>query len=150
VQSPFLSLNEGEKRSGVVLRLKPAYSISGKILGESGRPFKDSRLGVLAWVESNKQGGNLNQYEISRQTLVHDDGSYILTGLDNRPVFIMVIDFDPDEKEHSWSHCSYPGAASKDQPQMVFFKKGKYIQNVDIRQDQKGEFVLVDNGNNKI
>jgi len=149
-QSPFLSLNEGEKRSGVVLKLKPAYSISGKILGESDRPFKDSRLGVLAWVESNRQGGNLNRYEIVKQTLVRNDGSYTLTGLDNRPVFLMVIDFDSDEKEQPWSHCSYPGEVSKDQAQMVNFNKGKNIENVDIQQNQKGEFVIVDNGNNKI
>jgi len=149
-QSPFLSLSEGEKKTGVVLRLKPAYSISGRIMRENGMPFTGDRLGVLAWVESNKQDETLNRYEIVKQTLVRNDGSYALTGLDNRPVFLMVIDFDSDEKEQAWSRCSYPGAAPKEQAQMVYFNKGRYVDNVDIRQNQKGEFVLMGNGNNKI
>jgi beta-lactamase regulating signal transducer with metallopeptidase domain len=141
-QTPFFSLKEGEKRSGIILKLKPAYSFSGKILGEDGQPVRDSHLGVLAWVRSDKQDGNLNRFEIARQTLVSPDGSYLLAGLDNRPVYVMVIDFGSEEKEQPWAPCYFPGAASREQAQMVSFNKTKHIQNINIQLTKKGEFVL--------
>jgi len=102
----------------------------------------NSHLGVLAWVKSEKPGGGLNQYELVKQKLVQSDGSYRLSGLDNRPVYIMVIDFGSDEKELPTPHCSYPGTSSNDQAQMVYFRKDNPVERIDIAQNNKGEFVL--------
>jgi beta-lactamase regulating signal transducer with metallopeptidase domain len=145
-QVPFFSLKDGEKRSGLILKLKPAYSLSGKVLGEDGQPIRDSRLGVLAWVKSDKQKENLNRYEIARQTLVSPDGSYQLAGLDNRPVYVMVIDFGSEEKDQPWAPCYFPGSASKEQAQMVSFNKDRSVENINIQLTKKGEFILKGDG----
>jgi beta-lactamase regulating signal transducer with metallopeptidase domain len=140
-QFPQFTLNEGEKRTDLVLKVEPACSISGRILDENDTPCKDSDLTVMAWVEVDKQG-NGNRYKIAGQTQLTADGSYLLDGLDNRPVYIMALDWRCQEKDSFYPPCYYPGTVARDEAQMVNFNNGSSVKNIDIVLKKKGNFVL--------
>ncbi|MHC4557685.1 MAG: M56 family metallopeptidase [Planctomycetota bacterium] len=138
----WFSLEDGERRTDLVLKAKPAYSISGIVLDESGEPLRDQKLWVWAWAELDELGGNLNRYRIVEQKLVASDGSYFLDGLDGQPVYIMAIDLKAEEKDESYPPCYYPGTVARNEAHKVYFAEENAVVGIDIRLKKKGRFVL--------
>jgi hypothetical protein len=86
---PRFSLKDGEHRSGIVLKAKDAYQISGKIVDKDGHAPKDvdtSRVLAWSWNDQSKK------YTLE-QTGVRPDGSYFIDGLSDRPAYVMAIDW---------------------------------------------------------
>ncbi len=141
-QYPKFSLKDKEKRTDLLLKAKPAYSISGRVLDENGKPLRDRTLSVLAWVELDEPEGNRNRYNIVEQTRVTADGSYLLGGLDERPVYVMAIDWKSAEKDEFYPPCYYPETVARNEAEKVHFDEGKTIDGIDIHLKKKGKFIL--------
>jgi len=139
---PKFSLGDKEERADVVLRVKPACSIAGKILDENGEPPRYGKLWVRAWVKLDEPGGNLNRYSIAGTSRIASDGSYSLDGLDGRPVYIMAIDVRSEEKDEFYPPCYYPGTVDRNKAKKVHFEDTKSVEEVNIRLQMKGEFIL--------
>jgi beta-lactamase regulating signal transducer with metallopeptidase domain/protocatechuate 3,4-dioxygenase beta subunit len=140
--NPSFTLGDGEQRTGIVLKLKPACTISGVILDESGRPLSNEKLWVVAWQEKDTPDGLGCTYEIAAQATVTADGSYVLDRLDTRPFYVMAMDYRSEQKDDYWPPCYYPGTFDRNKAQKVFLDKGKSADNVDIRLQRHGEFAL--------
>lgn len=141
-QHPRFSLKDKEKRTDLLLKARPAYSISGRVLDENGKPLRDRTLWVLAWVELDEPEGNRNRYKIVEQTRITSDGSYLLGGLDDRPVYVMAIDWKSAEKDEFYPPCYYPETVARKEAKKVRFDEGKSIDGIDIHLKKKGEFIL--------
>jgi protocatechuate 3,4-dioxygenase beta subunit len=138
---PKFSLRDKEQRTGVVLRIKPACRIEGKILDENGEPLRGRTLHVEAWVELAEPIGQ-KRYSIAEDSRIASDGSYLLDGLDGRPVYVMAIDKRSQEKDEYSPPCYYPGTVDRNKAKKVTFDGTKSVENVDICLQKKGEFVL--------
>lgn len=139
---PEFSLRDKEQRTNVILKVTPACSISGKVLDESGQPPKYGKLWVYVWAELDEPGGNLKQYSMVGQTRIESDGSYSLDGLDGRPVYVMAIDLRSEEKDEFYPPCYYPGTVDRNKAKKVSFEETKSVKQIDIRLQEKGEFIL--------
>lgn len=140
-QSSFFSLNESENRTGIIFRLKPDYSISGKVLAQDGKPINDNQIMVFAYAESEKEDVNL-MYTIVGQTDVSEDGSYLMDGLDGRPIYVIVTDHSSAEKDHPLPPNYYPGTVSREDAKMIYFDNGNFVEDVDIQLSERGEYNL--------
>ncbi len=141
-QYPKFSLKDKEKRTDLLLKAKPAYSISGRVLDENGEPLRDRTIWVLAWVELDEPEGNLNRYNIVEQTRITSDGAYLLGSLDERPVYVMAIDWKSPEKDEFYPPCYYPGTVARNEAKKVRFDEGKSVDGIDIHLKKKGKFIL--------
>jgi|GEM_PF-4191404 len=139
---PQFTLTDGEQRTDVILKVESSYSISGSIFSENGKPLKDSQMTILAWVELDAPEGNLNRYKIASQSQIASDGTYLLDGLDDRPVYVMAIDFDAQNKDDYWPPCYYPGTVARNDAQKVSFDDAKSVDGINIHLAKKGEFIL--------
>lgn len=97
---------------------------------------------MLAWVELDEPGGNRNRYKIVEQTRITSDGSYLLDGLEERPVYVMAIDWKSPEKDEFYPPCYYPGTVARNEAKKVRFDEGKSIDGIDIHLKKKGKFIL--------
>jgi ankyrin repeat protein/beta-lactamase regulating signal transducer with metallopeptidase domain len=142
----FFTLEDNEKRTGVILQLKPAgYSISGKILDEDGQAPKNKRLYVSALIKLDVREGNFNAYKNagkSSMSYVASDGSYFIDGLDNSPVYIKVTEYESEDPSEAVCFYYYPGTLSRSHANMVYFGKDKSVKNVNIRLTKQGGFSL--------
>ena len=136
---PPFSLKDGEHRTGVVLKIKPACRISGKIMDENGKPPKSKTWGVLAWI---KNGAGMS-YSSNHQTMVnHLDGSYAIDGLENEPVYVMAIDSRAAREGDGWPPIYYPGTFSRSDAKQVSFNRATSIDNVNITLRKEGGLAL--------
>ena len=138
---PF-SLKKEEQRTDVVLKVKPAYSVSGTVFDKNDKILKDNSLSVVAWRELDEVQGNLNRYKIAKQSRITTDGTYRLDGLDDSPVYIMVIDWQAGEKDDYYPPCYYPGTVARNEAKKITFENTKSVDNIDIYLKKKGEFIL--------
>ncbi len=116
---PKFSLGDKEERADVVLRVKPACSIAGKVLDESGKPPRYGKLWVRAWAKLDEPGGLLDRYSIAGTSRIASDGSYSLDGLDGRPVYVMVLDVRSEEKDEFYPPWYYPGTVDRNKAKKV-------------------------------
>ena len=100
------SLQDGEHRSGIVLKVSRAYSISGKVTDEDGNIPEDiGTLRVLAWFERDDGDGYKNeQGRVDRL-----DGSYLIDGLTGKPVYVMAINWRAAREGNAHPPIYYPG-----------------------------------------
>lgn len=138
----FFSMVEGEKRSGIVFKLEPACSISGRVLGEDGQAITGNDIEVLVWKARGDTTEGLARYELEGQSPVDPDGSYSLDGLSGAPVYVMAIDWMSDENDESLPPCYYPGTVSREDATLVDFNKGSARGNIDIQWIRKGSVIL--------
>ena len=136
--APF-SLKEGEHRSGIVLKAKPAYEIAGKVRDEKGNlPKNIKTLTVLGWFrpEGSKAYTNM-QARVDRK-----DGSYVLDGLNGKPVYVMAIDWQAAKKGTARPPIYYPGTFSRSEAKPVVFGKKRRVEGIDITLRKEGGLVL--------
>jgi ankyrin repeat protein/beta-lactamase regulating signal transducer with metallopeptidase domain len=135
------TINADEKRSGIILRIEPAYSISGKVLNEGGQPVKNSHLIAVAYPKTDNKE-IFEGVKESHGAPVAVDGSYLLDGMDGSPVYIVVYDQESDEKDQFLPTCYYPGTVSREKAKMIFFNNGKSVKDINIQLTHKGDFSL--------
>lgn len=134
---PF-SLEEGEQRSGIVLKVKRPCQISGKIVDENGKiPEGINTLSVSAWVERDD-----GKYW-SQQGIVNGaGGSYSIDGLGDKPVYVMVNDWRAAEKADPYPPIYYPSTFSRNDAKQITFGEKRLVDNVNITLRKEGGLVL--------
>lgn len=139
---PQFTLTEGEHRTNILLKPKPAYSIAGTIYDENDEPLKDSsRMRIIAWAESDKEAGGLYWFNVTSQARIASDGTYLLDGLDGRPVYVMAKD-DKYENTDAFPPCYYPGTVARDEAVKVTFDTEQSAEGIDIHLTKQGAFTL--------
>jgi hypothetical protein len=133
-ESPGFTLAEREALAGVVLELKPAFSISGRVQGDD-----PAGLQVLAIAARTKKPEGL---EIVAQQSPGLDGAYQLDGLDGRGAYVMVADWRRTPSDGGYCPQYYPGTFSRDDAERIVFRKSPHVENVDIRLNREGGMVL--------
>ena len=136
---PGFSLEDGEHRSGIVFKAKPAYRISGRVLDEDGKiPENIDTLRVLAWIEKD----NGQEYENEQARLNRQDGSYFIDGLSGKPVYIMAINWRAAKEGNAHPPIYYPGTFSRNDAKLIRFDEKQECENIDIRLRRKGGLIL--------
>ena len=138
------TLNDGEHRTDILLRAKPACSISGVVLDEDGKPLSDGKLYVVAWQQKDDVVNVGTGFENVGQTplSVRANGSYSIDGLDARPTYVMAIDWRAQDKDDPYPPCYYPGTVDRSKAKMVPLDTVFVAQNIDIRLQKHGEYAL--------
>lgn len=131
---PRFTLAEGEHRTDILLELKPAYSISGRVHGED----RGDML-VLAWAERRK---GPEGFEIVEQLRLEPDGSYRIDGLDGRPVYVMAVDWRREPSEGGYCPQYHPGTFSRDEAALIAYDEAAHVAGVDIELRRTGGMVL--------
>ncbi len=139
---PYFTLADGEQRTGIVFKPKPACTISGVVRDESGKPLSNEKLWVVAWQQKDTPDSLGHAFEVAAQASVTADGSYVLDRLDTRPFYVMAIDYRSENKDDYWPPCYYPGTFDRSKAQMVLLDTGKSADRVDIRLRKHGDFAL--------
>lgn len=139
---PLFSLREGENRTNIIFKIERAYTISGKVFDEVGKPFTDSSYYVIVW----RQGKDGKPGEIytpnGHPAKIGSDGSYLIDALDGTPVYVMVIKRTNPAEGSSYPRIFYPGTFSQDEAVAINFDKDKEIKNIDIKMQKSGGLVL--------
>jgi beta-lactamase regulating signal transducer with metallopeptidase domain/protein involved in polysaccharide export with SLBB domain len=137
---PPFSLKDGEHRSGIVLKAKQACRVSGKVLDEHGRTPEDvDMLTVLAWFQ--RDDGSKG-YESEQAHVNRADGSYVIDGLDNKPVYLMAINWRAAREGTVWPPIYYPGAFSRSDAKLITFDKSSHIEDINITRRKEGGLIL--------
>jgi hypothetical protein len=136
---PQFSLEDGEHRSGIVLKVKQAHRISGKVLDEDGKiPENIGTLHVLAWSErDNGKGYQNEQARVNRA-----DGSYLIDGLSGKPVYIMAIDWRAAKEGNAHPPVYYPGTFSRNDAKLITFDQKQDNDNINIALQREGGLIL--------
>ncbi len=136
---PQFSLEDGEHRSGLVLKAKQAYRISGKVMDEDGKvPENIGTLRVLAWSEKDNGKG----YELEQTRVKGADGSYFIDGLSDKPVYIMAINWRAARKGNARPPIYHPGTFSRNDAKLITFGEKPERDNINITLQKEGGLVL--------
>jgi beta-lactamase regulating signal transducer with metallopeptidase domain len=136
---PPFSLKEGEQRTGIVLRAKPACRVTGKVLDEDGQiPDGVDKLTVLAWFKNDDK----KTYELEQTGVNPKDGSYVVDYLDGRPVHIMAINWQAAKEGDAYPPIYYPGVFSRNDAKLITFDKSPTVEGVNFTLRKEGGLVL--------
>ena len=138
-QFPQFSLKDGEHRSGIVLKANHACRISGKILAEKGKILEHvGEWTVLAWTKKDKGEGYTSQ-----QSQVNPaDGSYLIDCLDNKPAYVMAINWIAAKQGNAYPPIYYPGVFSRSDAKLITFDEKPNVVNIDITLKKEGGLIL--------
>ena len=138
-QFPQFSLKEGEHRGGIVLKVKKACRIAGKVLDENGKtPERVKNLNVLAWFKKD-DGKDFTSQHVG---VNNSDGSFVIDGLADKPVYVMAIDWRTDKEDHAYPPIYYPSTFSRSQAKLITFDKGPNVENVNITRRKEGGLAI--------
>ncbi|MGO8753374.1 MAG: carboxypeptidase regulatory-like domain-containing protein [Thermoguttaceae bacterium] len=133
------TLADREQRSDIVIKVKEACRISGRILDENGKTPDDAgRMTVMAWFQ-NDDG---RRYESKGWNIDRKDGSYVIDGLSGKPVYVMAINLRAAKEGSAWPPIYYPGTFSRSDAKQITFDKSRSIEHVDIRLRKEGGLIL--------
>jgi beta-lactamase regulating signal transducer with metallopeptidase domain/protocatechuate 3,4-dioxygenase beta subunit len=138
------TLREGEHRTDIVFKAKPACTISGIVLDEDGRPLSSKEVSIVAWQEKDETGNIGVRFAIVAMTPgpVGEGGLYSIDGLDARPTYVMALDWRAQDKDDPYPPCYYPGTVDRNKATMVSFDNASVAENIDIRLQKRGEYAL--------
>ena len=138
-QFPQFSLEDGEQRSGIVVKVEQARRVSGTILGENGKiPENIGTLHVLAWMEKDDGKG----YKSKQASVNRADGSYLIDGLGAKPVYIMAINWRAAKAGNGYPPIYYPGTFSRSDAKPITFDEEPSVDSIDFRLQKEGGLVL--------
>ena len=138
---PPFSLKEGEQREGIVLKAKPACRVMGKVVDEHGKvPTGIDTLSVLAWFE--KEGGEEKRYENQQANVNRADGTYVIDGLSDKPVYVMAINWRAAQQGTARPPIYYPSTFFRDEAKPIRFEEGHEAKNIEITLRNEGGLVL--------
>jgi beta-lactamase regulating signal transducer with metallopeptidase domain len=133
------SLEDGEQRSGIVLKVKQACRVSGKIVDENGKIPEDiDTLTVLAWFKKDDGKG----YENVQARVDRSDGSYLVDGLSDTPVYVMAIDWHAAQRGDAYPPIYYPGTFSRNEAKLITFDKSRSVEGINITLQKEGGLVI--------
>lgn len=133
---PGFSLATAEQRLNLVLKASPAYRISGKIRDAQGAVPKEPG-GFHVRALFHKDGHFRSKYGLVDRT----DGSYIIDGLDDQPVYVMVTDERASEDDH-FPPVYYPSTFSRSKANQIVFGDNRSIEDMDITLRTEGGLTL--------
>ena len=126
--NPQFSIAKGEQRSGIVLKVKPAYRISGKVLEPDGKPCHKG-LRVYAWTPRDEYDGYdkqvFGQFDSST-------GTYVVDGLNGKPVYVSTAGRGERKQGDGAPLVYYPSTYCRDDARLVHFDQGRSVENIDI------------------
>ncbi len=138
-QYPDFSLKDGEHRSGIVLKAKPAYRISGNIVDPEGEvPENVEHLTVLAWFKRDDGKG----YESEQAGVNQNDGSYAIDGLSGKPAYVMAIDWERAKQGTALPPIYYPSTFSRSDAKLITFDKTRSADDINITLRKEGGLIL--------
>jgi beta-lactamase regulating signal transducer with metallopeptidase domain len=136
---PAFSLEDGEHRSGIVLKAKQACRVSGKILDEQGDvPDNVDTLRVLAWFKED-DGKN---YKLEQTRVKAEDGSYLIDGLSEKPVYVMAINWQAAGEGSALPPIYYPGTFFRNDAKLITFDKARSVGDINITLRKEGGLIL--------
>ncbi|MHC4353278.1 MAG: carboxypeptidase regulatory-like domain-containing protein [Planctomycetota bacterium] len=144
VEQPTFQLKEGQRKSvNIEIRpVRPYRQVAGRILGDEGELITDSKgLQVYAWVQ-RLNGSSQGSYQRLSSSWVNEDGGYLLTELDDRPVYVQVCDQDAPNQDDPYPPRFYPGTFSRVAAKLVTFTDEDVVNNIDVPMAKTGGFVL--------
>jgi hypothetical protein len=124
---PQFSLAKGEHRTGIVLKVKPAYRISGRVLEPDGKPCHKG-LRVNGWTPRDNYDGYdevFGQFDSSK-------GTYVIDGLNGKPVYVSTISGSEPKQGDGVPLVYYPSAYCRDEAKLVRFDRGRNAEKIDI------------------
>jgi TonB family protein len=130
---PSFTLAEGQEFTNIVLELKPAFGLSGRLVGD----IPDELL-VLAVAERKEPPG----LEVAGRGRVGREGRYRIDGLDGRPVYVQVADWGHLPSEGGYCPQYYPGTFSRDEAERITFTGAPEVSNLDFPLRTEGGIVL--------
>ena len=136
---PQFSLEDGENRSGLVLKVKRAHSVSGKVLDENGKvPENTDTLNVLAWTERDDG----KKYKSTQARVNRADGSYRIDGLAGKPIYVMAINWRAAKEGNAYPPIYYPSSFSRSDAKLLTFDEERSIDNINITLEKEGGLIL--------
>ena len=135
----MFSLKEGEGRREIVLKLKQACRISGKVVDENGTVPEDAgQLLVSAWFRAGDREGYRNKYAAVNTS----DCSYVIDGLSEKPAYVMVENQRAAKEGDSPPPIYYPGTFSRSDARLVTFNNGRDVENINITRRKEGGLAI--------
>jgi hypothetical protein len=121
---PEFSLAENEHRVSVVIRVKPACSVSGKLRDENGQVPQHAETWTIRACFKSDDG---QRYESEGAGVTGADGSYLIDGLNEK-----AIHWDAASQGNASPPVYYPGTSFRSDAQRVTFDKTRSVESVDI------------------
>jgi beta-lactamase regulating signal transducer with metallopeptidase domain len=136
-QFPPFKLRDREQRSGLLLKAKEACRVAGEIRDENGNVPSDTQS-MSAWAWSKDDG---EKYSLA-QGRVKADGSYLVDGLGNKPVYVMAIHWRNEEQGDGYPAIYAPSTFFRGEAKLVAFDKSRHVEGVNITLRKTGGLVL--------
>ena len=92
----------------------------------------------MAWLKNDGGKGYHTQHAIVN----HADGSYVIDGLDNKPVYVMAINWRAAREGDAWPAIYYPSTFSRTDAKQVTFDKSPHVDDVNITLRKEGGMVI--------
>ena len=134
---PQFTLDDNERRLDLVLKVEPAYRVSGKILDPEGNIPEDCQ-DLTVWVWGRKDGHD----DWKRGTVDPADGSYIIDGLDGRRISLVVINWQAQKEGKHFPPVYYPSTFSQSKARKIEFGGNHTVENVDVILQTEGGLTL--------
>ena len=107
-------------------------------MDEHGKSPESETWEVLAWHKNDGGTGYHSQHAIVN----HTDGSYVIDGLANTPVYVMAINWRAAREGTAWPPIYYPSTFSRSEAKQVTFDKSPHVDDADITLRKEGGLVL--------
>ena len=140
MSGPFaeFTLEDGEQRSGIVIKAKEACRVSGKIRdGKGNAPSNMRGMNVNAWVKAEDG----KKYTLA-EGVVKQDGSYVIDGLSSSPVYVMAKNRKAERDGDGELPVYAPSTFCRSEATLVTFDQSRQVDGVDIRLRKSGGLVL--------
>lgn len=136
---PDFQLKDGEQRSGIVLKAEDACRIVGQIRDEDGNVPSDTRaISVSAWIKADDS----DKYSPNSRGFVKPDGSYVIDGLGNAPVYVMARNWRAEKEGNGYPPIYAPSAFFRGEARLVTFDKSRSVEGVNITLRKTGGLAL--------
>ena len=137
-QFPEFKLKDGEQRSGILLKAKEACRVAGEIRDEQGNVPSDTQgMSVWAWFRVNDG----RKYSLE-SGLVKADGSYVIDGLSDKPVYVMVENWRTETQGEGYPAIYAPSTFFRGEAKLVTFDKSRNVAGVNVTLRKTGGLVL--------
>ncbi len=135
---PHFTLKDGEQRSGILLKAKAACRIAGEIRDENGNvPSDTRRMSIYAWSKTDDG----EKYSLD-QGFVKSDGSYVVDGLSDKPVYVMAKNWQDERQGEGYPAIYAPSTPFRDEAKLVTFDESRNVEDVNITLRKTGGLVL--------
>ena len=122
---------------GILLKAKEACRVAGEIRDENGNvPTNTETMSVWAWFKDDGE-----KYSLAHG-FVKADGSYLIDGLSDKPVYVMVVNWRNEEQGEGYPAVYAPGTFFRGEAKLVTFDKSRNVEGVNITLRKTGGLVL--------